>query len=227
MVDVAHADIHPSALGAVNEALAVLGQDIVLTAATFKVDAADAHGRKAAFLYESSRMRVLRDHAWSFARREADAGGGCGGECAPPCPHGRPPRRGRGGLFRDYLPWERRAAGDPSMPFRTPVPGRCARVTSCLGPDGREVSWRISGREIRSALPVARVSFTYDERDLAKWSPDAYRALVLRLAADLAKPITGRINERQLQEEAYRDQIEAAKASDAREGNQPRDAWEA
>jgi hypothetical protein len=41
---------------------------------------------------------------------------------------------------------------------------------------------------------------------------------VYRLAADIAKPITGRINECQLQEEHYRAAISDAKLREAREG---------
>lgn len=191
-----HADFHPTALAAVNEALAVLGQDVVLTAETFATTSANAHGRKAAYLYESSRMRVLRDHAWSFARRESEVA----------CPAPEHP-------FADRFP------------FRVPRPGRCARILSCLGPDGRAVHHRLSGMEIHADAPVARVLYLADIEDLDRWSPDAYRALVLRLAADLAKPVTGRINERQLQEQAYADQLASAKLADARECNVESDAY--
>ena len=201
MSNTAHANFHQTALAAVNEALAVLGQDVVLTAETFASTSANAHGRKAAYLYEGARIRVLRDHAWSFARRELDVAGGC-----VPCPaHGGP-----------------RAA----FPFRFPRPARCARVLSCFGLDGLAVHHRLVANEVQADAPVARLAYIADVEDLDKWSPDAYRALVLRLAADLAKPVTGRINERQLQEQAYADQLAAAKLNDARETNVPYDAYE-
>ena len=194
MSNTAHGNFHPTALAAVNEALAVLGQDVVLTSETFASGSSNAHGRKAAFLYESARMRVLRDHAWTFARRE---------QAVPACQAGAP----------------------SAFPFRFPRPPRCARMCGCFGPDGRAVHYRLGAADVEAESPVARAVYVADVEDLEKWSPDAYRALVLRLAADLAKPITGRISERELQENAYRDQIEAAKLNDARETDVPYDAY--
>lgn len=200
MSNTSHAGFHATAMAAVNEALTVLGQDVVLD--ELSTESANAHARKAAYLYESARVRVLRDHAWSFARRELDVAGGA---CVP-CPaHGGP-----------------RAA----FPFRCPRPARCARILSCFGPDGLAVHHRLAANEVQADAPVARIAYIADVEDLDKWSPDAYRALVLRLAADLAKPVTGRINERQLQEQAYADQLAAAKLNDARETNVPYDAYE-
>lgn len=195
MANTTHGGFHSTALAAVNEALVVLGQDVTLAAADFAANSQVAHGRKAAFLYEGSRMRVLRDHAWSFALREVEAGCAFAPE--------------DGGRF----------------PYRLAVPGRCARLVACLAPDGGTAEWRMAGREIQAAEPVARVRYVADVEDLDKWSPDAYRALVLRLAADLAKPVTGRINERNLQEAAYADHLAAAKLNDAREQNVAVDAY--
>ncbi len=197
MANTTHGNFHPSALAAVNEALAVLGQDVVLTAETFSVATSNAHGRKAAFLYEGARVKVLRDHAWTFARRELDVG---------PAPASCPP------------------AGDEFV-FRFPRPPKCVRVCGCLGPDGRAAHYRLGASDVQADGPVAKVVYTADVEDLDKWTPDAYRALVLRLAADLAKPITGRVSERELQENAYRDQLEAAKLNDARETDVPYDAY--
>ena len=95
----------------------------------------------------------------------------------------------------------------------------------CYGESGDEVKYMLFAREIRASAPISRIVYTHNTQDLSRWSPDAYRALVLRLAADLAKPITGRINERQLQEQAYNEQLAAAKLADARESNLMEDAW--
>lgn len=185
---------HPTALRAVNEALVTLGQDVMLT--QLSTTGAEPNSRKAAFLYEGARTRVLRDHAWSFARREMEFNG-C--SCDPDVTDG--------------------------LHFRTPLPGRCARLVMCYAHGGRRATYAIVGREIRSSEPIERIDYLIDEQDLDRWSPDAYRALVLRLAADLAKPITGRINERQLQEEAYASCLADAKANDAREVNIPYDPY--
>ena len=84
--------------------------------------------------------------------------------------------------------------------------------------------------EIEDMRPDAGAALTEREeasfvRAAVRELPDAYRALVLRLAADLAKPVTGRINERQLQEQAYADMLAQAKLNDAREQNVPYDAY--
>lgn len=162
---------------------------------TLATDAADANSVKAAFVYEGARSRVLRDHNWNFARRTAVVAG-----CSS---------------FDD---------GD-EFRFSVLKPARCARLIMCYGESGEEVEYLVEGETIRAKTPVARIVYTSDIEDLDKWSPDAYHALILRLAADLAKPITGRINERQLQEQAYLDALGAAKLADARETNVPQDAW--
>jgi len=187
---------HATAVAAVNQALVTLGQDVVLTELSAGSEVVES--RKSAFLYDAARLKVLRDHNWNFARREAEA---CGCTVSP-------------------------EADELGFAFSCPVPPRCVRVLACLGGFGRgEVRWRLFGQTVRSDLPVGRIVYVADVEDLDRWSPDAYRALVIRLAADLAKPITGRINERQLQESAYGEAIEAAKLADARETNTPDDVW--
>lgn len=96
------------------------------------------------------------------------------------------------------------------------LPADAVRIVACLDEDGYNLAFRCVGGKVKSDDEIARLVFTRDEEDLTEWDPDAYKALVLRLAADLAKPITGRINERQLQEQAYAEQIEKAKLKDAR-----------
>ena len=184
---------HETALRAVNEAIVTLGQDLVLT--ELSETSEDVNSRKAAYVYESARLKVLRDHNWNFARREQIC---CG--CTGP---------DYGGEFG----------------WRMPLPGGCVRLLMCYGENGDEVKYMLFAREIRASAPISRIVYTHNTQDLSRWSPDAYRALVLRLAADLAKPITGRINERQLQEQAYNEQLAAAKLADARESNVMEDAW--
>lgn len=180
---------HSTALAAINQALVTLGQDVVLEAADLATDAKSAHGRKAAFLYDAARLRVLRDHAWNFARREWLVGG----TMCSPC--------------------------DEAFPFRIPLPPRCVKTLACYGHGRHIIHHKLFGGEIRSDEPIQRVVYTADEENLDKWTSDAYNALVLRLAADLAKPITGRINERQLQEQAYADMVATAKLHDASDVN--------
>lgn len=194
MKNTEHSSFHATALAAVNEALVTLGQDVVLS--ELNVASSDVNSRKAAYVYESSRLKVLRDHNWNFARSSVRLNG-CG--CS--------------------------ADSREQFPFETLKPAKCLRLIMCYDEIGEEVHYQVQGNAIRADAPIDKVVFTADVDDLDKWSPDAYRALVLRIAADLAKPITGRINERQLQEQAYADALAAAKLADARETNVPQDAW--
>lgn len=195
-----HSGFHATALAAVNEALVTLGQDVILD--ELSAASGTPESRKAAFVYEGSRLKVLRDHAWGFARRQWEA---CG--CAAMCDGCRDAR------------------GGAEFPFAVPPPPGCVRLISCRAAGGREAQWRLAGGMIRSDVPVATVAYVADVQDLDRWSPDAYRALVLRLAADLAKPVTGRISERQLQDEAYAQAIADAKLADARESNVRQDPY--
>lgn len=190
---------HATATVAVNEALITLGQDVL--ASSLAMDSTDPIVKKSAYIYDSARKKVLRDHDWNFARRETIVNG-----CLAVCPgqdeHAR-------------------------LPFSVPTPAHCIRVIACMGEGRRgQVEWSIVGTDIRSTEPIARIVYIYDVEDLDRWSPDAYRALILRLAADLAKPITGRINERNLQEQAYANALADAKLSDARESNISTDPWD-
>lgn len=196
-----HEGFHETALGAVNDALVVLGHDALVT--DLSATSEQMESRKAAHLFEQARTRVLREHAWNFARREEAAN----------------PRRCAECMECDGA----------SLVWETDAPPKCVRVLEVAsGPAGasRPCRWRIVGGTIRSDLPPTRIVYTHDERDLDRWLPDAYRALVLRLAADLAKPVTGRINERQLQESAYSSALADAKLGDARESSFPTDPWD-
>ncbi len=193
----AHNNFHATALAAVNEALVTLGNDTVLT--ELSPSSATPESRKAAYVYTSARLKVLRDHDWNFARRTIPVSS----SPMPGSVQGAP----------------------PSLPFVCPVPTSVLKIIACYRVDGRETEWSRYDNYIKSSEPLASITYTTDIEDLDRWTPDAYRALILRLASDLAKPITGRINERQLQEEAYIRALEDAKLIDARESNVSQDPW--
>ena len=152
--------------------------------------------KKAAFVYDESRRQVLRDHAWGFARREAPATSWF----APTHP---------GDLY----------------PHHAEMPPDALQVVAVKDIEGRDAQYTIVDREIHSTKPVSLVVYTEDVQDLDRWSAGGYRALVLRLAADLSKIITGRLNERELQEQAYAAEIRAAKLQDSRSVNVSETAW--
>lgn len=152
--------------------------------------------RKAAFVYDESRRQVLRDHAWGFARREVQA-----------------------------TSWFAPTHPADKYPHHAELPTGALQIVCVKDPVGRDAEYTTVENEIHSMEPVALIAYTEDVEDLDQWSAGAYKALVLRLAADLSKIITGRINERQLQEQAYAAEIRAAEMQDSRSINVSKTAW--
>jgi hypothetical protein len=107
---------------------------------------------------------------------------------------------------------------DRDYPWATPMPGDSLRLLAVYDVNGRKADYIVYDMTLRSSRPVGRIVYVRDEEDISIWTPLARRAFVYRLAADIAKPITGRINECQLQEEHYRAAIADAKLREAREG---------
>ena len=166
----------------------------------FASDADLPHGidsllSKIGALKTMARQEVLSAHDWSFA--EADVV--CDG----------PPTR----------------VPDPLYPFHVAIPFDCIKVASVYHRDGTLAQWKVRGREIHAAKPVARVVYVRDVTDFDEWQPLCYRAYILRLAADTAKAVAAPPKERQYQEQLYRDALETARAADASAQNAPDDAW--
>lgn len=107
---------------------------------------------------------------------------------------------------------------DRAYPWATPMPPDSLRILAVYDTSGYKADYIVYDMTLRSSRPVGRIVYVRDEEDISLWTPLARRAFVYRLAADLAKPITGRINECQLQEEHYRAAISDAKLREAREG---------
>lgn len=107
---------------------------------------------------------------------------------------------------------------DFGYPWSTPMPADSLRIIAVYDVAGGKADYIVYENSIRSSRPINRIVYIRDENDIDVWTSAARRAFVYRLAADIAKPITGRINEAQLQEEHYRMAIEQAKLREAREG---------
>lgn len=107
---------------------------------------------------------------------------------------------------------------DHTYPWSCPLPADSLRILAVYAQDGRKTQYIRYENTLRSSKPLSRIVYVRDEEDMAEWSEAARRAFVFRLAADIAKPVTGRINEAQLQEAHYNAAIEAAKLQEAREG---------
>jgi hypothetical protein len=118
-----------------------------------------------------------------------------------------------------------RQDGDKAFPFVAALPKGCLVVSAVYGTDSKVSQWKVCGREIRAAQQITRIVYVKDVADYAAWHPKAYRAFILRLAADTAKSVAEKPSERQLQEQLYRDALEDAKACDAKSVNTPDEAY--
>lgn len=107
---------------------------------------------------------------------------------------------------------------DYVYPWSSPMPADSLRIVAAYDSLGGKADYIVYDQTLRSSRPLSRIVYVRDEEDISVWSPSARRALVYRLAADIAKPVTGRINEAQLQEQHYTMAIEHAKLREAREG---------
>lgn len=146
-------------------------------------------------LKEMARKEVLSAHDWSFA------------QCDYTC--------------------ESAATEHPDQIFRYHVtlPKGCLLISACYGTDGKVAQWKLRGNEVHALSPITRVVFIKDCEDYTKWHPKAYRAFILRLVADVTKCVAESPKERALQEQLYRDALEEATTSDARNSNTPDEAW--
>ena len=103
--------------------------------------------------------------------------------------------------------------------WATDVPVGCMKVIGVYGRDGELLRWeRVSGR-IRADGEIRRVRYVREVGDIAEFPPVAYRLVVLRLAADLARAMAVRSSLQNLHENVYRDALAEAKVRDTRQSN--------
>jgi len=100
-----------------------------------------------------------------------------------------------------------------------PLPEDCVKVVGVFGRDGELLKWERVNGEIRADGRIRRLTYVRDVDDLAEFSPDAYRLVVLRLAADMSRAMSVRSSLQNLHENIYRDALAEAKARDARQSN--------
>ena len=99
------------------------------------------------------------------------------------------------------------------------VPDDCIRVIGVYGRDGTLLNWQRVAGEIRADGRVCRVTYVRNVGELDEFSPDAYRLVVLRLAADMTRAMSLRSSLQNLHENVYRDALAEAKTRDARQSN--------
>ena len=133
---------------------------------------------------------VLSAHPWAFAMEEEQV------------------RSGR---------IEEEGAGD--YVFRADLPADCVKLVGVYGRDGGLLEWEIVSDVIRATGAIYRITYVREVGRLSEFSPDAYRLVVLRLAADLSKAMSMRVAKVNLHENIYRDALAEAKTRDARQSN--------
>lgn len=147
------------------------------------VDTADKDPKRRVFatLYETARKKVLLEHPWNFLR------------VILPTASGELGRTKEGRRL-----------------YATTIPGDCFRLLGARDENGDPVAHRRVGQELQSEAPIGTLEYLRDDPDPERWDPSVRRALVLRLAADYARPLKGSMMERELQENAYREAIQQA-----------------
>ena len=131
---------------------------------------------------------VLSAHPWGFAAEELEVASA------------KAPGRARG----EYV-------------NALPVPDDCLKVREVYGTDGEILRWEIVSGEIRANGAIGRIVYTREVEELAAFSADAYRLVVLRLAADMARVLAVRSSLTNLHENIYRDALKEAKTRDTRQ----------
>lgn len=140
---------------------------------------------------------ILAAFPWGFALEE---------EVTVSVPHGTP--------------------GSGEYGFEAQVPLDSLRIVSVHGRDGELAHVEELGGVLRSHEPIVRIVYVRDIEDLDRFPPGIRRLVVLKLAADLAKTVAAKPENRELQERLYRDALEEAKVRDARGSNPtPRSLW--
>lgn len=96
------------------------------------------------------------------------------------------------------------------------IPTDCIRVlavTAC----GEPVTYQISGASIVSTMEVDRIVYTSDVDDIDLWDALARQALIEKLCARLAEPITGRLNAWEKYTRLYNNTVMEARIASGRE----------
>ena len=100
-----------------------------------------------------------------------------------------------------------------------PRPADCARVEAVRGPHGEAAEWSMRGGMVAVYGPVGEIVYIRDEPDEDTWPPAVRRALVYRLAADVAMPGKAGAEALQRLNALYERKLSDARVQDAREGN--------
>lgn len=98
-----------------------------------------------------------------------------------------------------------------------PMPGNCLRLMGVYDRSGESVAHSRVGDLVYCEEEPHELHYVRDDDEPDVWDPWVRRALVHRLAADFARPLTGSMQERDLQEQAYANALQKAKTVNSQE----------
>ena len=109
--------------------------------------------------------------------------------------------------------------------FVVPRPFGIAKITGVRTHGGDLCAWTVQGEWIVAREPIGSITYIRDVKDVSEWPQNVRRALIYRIAADAATTLPHRDKDPSLMLELYRQKLQAAAASDAREANPGHTAW--
>lgn len=85
-----------------------------------------------------------------------------------------------------------------------------------------DTEWAIEGSSLVCDLGSVSLFYTYDVTDPNQFSPMFVDAFAARLAAEMAVPLTGRVDLAEFQVAQYKELLQTAKVRDSQQGSSPR-----
>lgn len=114
----------------------------------------------------------------------------------------------------------------PGWLYQWPRPGNLISIISVTDSDGEPAKFRLLNDKIIANVDAGGVEFVFDETDTSVFDPLFTQALIARLAADVAVPLTGKADLRRVMEQACAaamSDFRACEANDGREVGDPAD----
>ena len=223
------------------DALPKLAQSAAIALAAFKMATRVGAAEAAKSLFDLYRTRLVEARVWALEREKPEGTIARDVAAVLRPMQSLPPAalpRSVASRVEELLPGARRevlsahlwnfarakvrtnAAPGPNGECTVARPADCARVVRVVGPLGEKIDWFMRGQWIVSRSPAIEIVYQRREENEECWPPSVQRALVYRIAADIAAQAgDGRF------EEMYRRKLSDAALQDAREGNPGRTAW--
>lgn len=102
--------------------------------------------------------------------------------------------------------------------LRCHMPADAIRILACYGQSGHKIEYTTrSNGFIYTRIPVARIVYEVDEKDVDLWPVKVRKVFALCLAKNVAIEITGRTQDLQIVTRQYLDAMQEARTEDARQ----------